>query len=53
MRLDYGLDGPAFESRLVLIIVIFSATSISTLGYTLPPTQWVRGLFLGDKAAGT
>ena len=46
----YGLDGPEIESRWGRN---FRHPFKPALKPTQPPTQWVPGLFLGGKAAGT
>ena len=46
----YGLDGLGIESRFGRNFLL---PSTPALGPTQLPTQWVPGLFPGDKAAGT
>ena len=45
----YGLDGPGIESRWGRK---FPHTSVPALGLTVPPVQWVRGLFPRGRAPG-
>jgi hypothetical protein len=43
IALGYGLDDREFESRQGLGIFLFTTISISALGPTQPPIQWVSG----------
>jgi hypothetical protein len=46
-RLDGRSSNPSRDT-----IFLFSTSSRPVLGPTQPPNQWVRGSFLGSKAAG-
>jgi hypothetical protein len=45
----YRLDGPGIESRLKLD---FPRPSITVLGPSLPPIQWVLAILPGGKMGG-
>jgi hypothetical protein len=53
IALGYGLDDQWFESGQKLGIILFTTASITVLGPTQPPIQWVpEALSLGLKPLG-